>query len=373
MVVRLDSNNLDDLATKIRESANTHVEVKTELATSQRIIARVTDGIYREPWAAFRELIVNAYDADASYVVVETGVPEFEQVTVRDNGIGMSPKTLAYVLKSIGGSSKRITIGEELHTAKPGETDKSPGGRPLIGKIGIGLFAIAQLTQHFQIITKAPGERIRTSATIRLHTHDDSKFQSDDQEFIAGEVTVKSERVPENEVDAQGTSVVLYTLRPEVRRMLQSFQRWEHFFLEIGSDGSMRKAPVYHIGCQNSSDIHLDDYTNPVLPWEPSDSSEEKFRKLFEKAGDSQGRGTMSANLEHFDEYFKLIWNLSLSLPLNYIDDHPFELAGSSGVIFYDVPSSGQSNRIELSVDETLRVRLGLRAGSNSSAVSDCD
>ena len=373
MVVRLDSKNLDDLAEKIRESAHTQVEVKTELATSQRIIARVTDGIYREPWAAFRELVANAYDADASYVVVETGVPEFEQVTVRDDGIGMSPKTLAYVLKSIGGSSKRITLGGELHTAKRGETDKSPGGRPLIGKIGIGLFAIAQLTQHFQIITKAPGERIITSATIRLHTHDDSKFHSDDQEFIAGDVTVKSENVPENEVDAQGTSVVLYTLRPEVRRMLQSFQRWENFFLEIGSEGSIRNAPMYHIGCQISSDIQNHDYTNPVLPWNPADNSEEKFRKLFEKAGDSQGRGTMSANLEHFDEYFKLIWKLSLSLPLNYIDDHPFELAGSSGVIFYDVPSSGQSNRIELSEDETLRVRLGLRAGSNSSAVSDAN
>ena len=51
---------------------------ETTLATSERIIARVTDGIYREPWAAFRELVANAYDADASYVVIETGQPEFE-------------------------------------------------------------------------------------------------------------------------------------------------------------------------------------------------------------------------------------------------------------------------------------------------------
>ena len=89
MVAKSDSTNLDDLAEKIRESAYTQVEVKPELATSQRIIARVTDGIYREPWAAFRELIVNAYDADASYVVVETGVPEFEHVTVRYDVIGV--------------------------------------------------------------------------------------------------------------------------------------------------------------------------------------------------------------------------------------------------------------------------------------------
>ena len=30
----------------------------------------------------------------------------------------------------------------------------SPGGRRLIGKIGIGLFSVSQLTRHFQIITK---------------------------------------------------------------------------------------------------------------------------------------------------------------------------------------------------------------------------
>ena len=61
-------------------------------------------------------MIANAYDADASYVVIETGQPEFDRMTVRDDGIGMSPKTLAYVLKNIGGSSKRTAAGADLNT-----------------------------------------------------------------------------------------------------------------------------------------------------------------------------------------------------------------------------------------------------------------
>ena len=130
----LGTENLDALAEQIRASADGDDPVETHLATSERIIARVTDGIYREPWAAFRELIANAYDADASYVVVETGAPEFNQITVRDDGVGMSPKTLAYVLQNIGGSSKRTAAGADLNTVQKDANDRSPGGRLLIGK-----------------------------------------------------------------------------------------------------------------------------------------------------------------------------------------------------------------------------------------------
>ena len=63
------------LEADILANADSHQAVRTTLATSERIIARVTDGIYREPWAAFRELAANAYDADASYVVIATGQP----------------------------------------------------------------------------------------------------------------------------------------------------------------------------------------------------------------------------------------------------------------------------------------------------------
>ena len=76
------SDELDALEANIRANADNRQPVNTTLATSDRIIARVTDGIYREPWAAFRELVANAYDADASYVVIETGQPDFHRITV---------------------------------------------------------------------------------------------------------------------------------------------------------------------------------------------------------------------------------------------------------------------------------------------------
>ena len=350
--------NIEQLASDIRESANRRHPIETTLSTSERIIARVTDGIYREPWAAFRELVANAYDADASYVVIETGQPEFDRMTVRDDGIGMSPMTLAYVLKSIGGSSKRTPAGAELNTVRGGSPELSPGGRPLIGKIGIGLFAVAQLTQHFQIITKAAGESQRLSATIRLRTHDEENILQGESEYVAGAVTVLSEMVPEEEKDSQGTSVVLYQLRDEVRRTLRSARLWHASLVETGGGESIRKPPQFHIG-------HLGhEEQPPCLPWEAADNPKKKFDRFFEATSSSSRRTIKLANLDHLDEYLRLLWKLSLSLPVEYIGGHPFDMDGSSGVQFLKLPTGeGQAETLNLASTESLREHFGLRTG----------
>ncbi|WP_022698172.1 ATP-binding protein [Euryhalocaulis caribicus] len=359
----------EELARGIRTSAKSGTPIQTQLATSQRIIARVTDGIYREPWAAFRELIANAYDADAKNVVVETGAPQFEKVVVRDDGNGMTPETLAYVIKNIGGSSKRTVEGVDLHTAKSGNPDQSPGGRQLIGKIGIGLFAVAQLTQHFQIITKAKGDRFRSSATVLLETHNEDVLanKDPDEEFVAGIVKIISEEVPEDEIDTHGTSVTLYHLRPEVRRVMQSVRLWDAS-QAAGVDGdTVAEAPTYHIGLLPGV---LDDGSRALkehLPWDDSESPTCKFEKFVEAAGDTAAHARKAATLEHFDEYLRMLWKLSLSLPLDYVDGHPFDLTGSSGLIFLNIPKNkGQAEQLKIGYDETLRHRLRLSAGKKS-------
>ena len=352
------------LEAEIRDNAANRQPTRTTLATSERIIARVTDGIYREPWAAFRELVANAYDADASYVVIETGQPDFRRMTVRDDGIGMSPKTLAYILKHIGGSTKRTAAGADFNTVDPHAPDISPGGRPLIGKIGIGMFAVAQLTQHFQIITKARGEQHRLSATVRLRTHDEDEILKKEGDYVAGDVVIVSEEVPESERDSHGTSVVLYQLRNEVRRTLQSVSLWEAALLGTADGKTARRPPEYHIGCT------LDEQPrDPCLPWEQTDDPKRKFARFFDASGSATGRSVSSPNLEHFDEYLRLIWKLSLSLPLKYIGMHPFDLDGSQGLRFLKFPEDGgQAETIDLAPTESLRERLKLRTGGEHSS-----
>ena len=354
---------LDQLEAHIRATADNRQPVETTLATSERIIARVTDGIYREPWAAFRELVANAYDADASYVVIETGQPDFQRMTVRDDGIGMSPRALAYVLKNIGGSSKRTATGAELKTVRRETPDLSPGGRPLIGKIGIGLFAVAQLTQHFQIITKAAGESHRLSATVQLRTHDEEKIQLEESDYVAGKVVIVSERVPEIEKESQGTSVVLYQLRNEIRRTLQSAKLWDAALIETGGGESVRKPPQYHIG------YFGDSQKESCLPWEDTDTPKRKFDRFFDATGTASGRTLKSANLDHFDEYLRLVWKLSLSLPLDYIGGDPFNIDGSSGITVLGFPAGqGQADTFNLASTESLREHLDLHVDRHAIA-----
>lgn len=350
------------LADEIIEHVDSNEPVKTELSTSQRIIARVTDGIYREPWAAFRELIANAYDADATRVIVETGAPDYGQVIVRDDGIGMAPETVAYILKSIGGSSKRTKAGEGLKTVSVGDNEKSPSGRPLIGKIGIGLFAVAQLTQHFQIITKSADSNIRTSATVKLRTHDEEKRSGgDEKEYVAGDVEITSETVAKEEKGTHGTSIILYDLKPEVKRGLQSRQRWVSTITKGDDGNAVKDAPEYHLGILKGAIPGFDEGLAPNLPWVENASPLDKFKSLFEASGEVSARAGVKTNLDHFDEYLQLVWQLSLALPLEYIDYHPFDIPGSSGLCFYHLPEKGnKAEEVELKAKETPRTKFDL-------------
>jgi hypothetical protein len=345
-------------------AATAATPVEVPLNTSQRIIARVTDGIYREPWAAFRELCANAYDADANEVVIETGAPTFDQVTVRDDGRGMSPESLAWLVENIGGSSKRTEDGIALHTANATNTELSPAGRPLIGKIGIGLFAVAQLTQHFQIITKAKGEALRSWATIRLRTHNEAALKGSAHDvWQAGKAKIVSEPVPDDEIDSHGTTIILHDLRPEIRNLLQSQSRWASTADADPEGEKLAPPPKYHIGRKDPANPQ-DHLSSPMPPWKGEPGPKARFEALVQAASETSATDKSATSLDHLDEYYKSVWKLALSLPLPYLEEHPFEISGADGLIDYGFPPKSKAAvALELAPQETLRGRLGLKSG----------
>ena len=140
-----------DIITKLK---NGEVS-EAKLSTDEKVLARVTDGIYRQPSSAIRELISNAYDADAETVYIDTDAPRFNHMTIRDDGNGMSIEVLANLIYHIGGSAKRSANPKNTSLGITNEDDPtlSPKKkRKLIGKIGIGLFSVAQLTRTFTIV-----------------------------------------------------------------------------------------------------------------------------------------------------------------------------------------------------------------------------
>jgi HSP90 family molecular chaperone len=102
------------LAKRIRASEKTRTPAEVPLTTDERVLARITDGIYRQPSSALRELISNAYDADAREVIILTDAPRFSVISIRDDGLGLSPEVLEHLVTHIGGSPKRSEEGKEL-------------------------------------------------------------------------------------------------------------------------------------------------------------------------------------------------------------------------------------------------------------------
>lgn len=105
-------------------------------------ILRELSGVYKPFVKAFKELISNAFDADADSVRV-VFADDFTSVTVTDDGQGMTPFEFRNDFARIGGGSRRWA-GE-----------KTRKGRLRIGSKGIGFLALARYCDRLKVESQA--------------------------------------------------------------------------------------------------------------------------------------------------------------------------------------------------------------------------
>lgn len=359
------------LVASIRASQGTNDIVHTTLKTDQRVIARVTDGIYRQPGSALRELISNAYDADATRVVIKTDAPRFERISIEDDGHGMGPEALAHLLLHIGGSAKRNVDGPGLGITSATDPMLSPGGRRLIGKIGIGLFSVSQLTHSFQIITKVKGDTFRTVATVALRQYADEDVapgQDGEHKFESGKVNIWREKAADTE--AYGTTVVLTSIRPQARDTLRSRDIWsaieQNESLPESEDRQTIDPPRFHIGRVDSTGDILKKTAGQVwaLPWEKGDAPDDAFRKVVQSVWDEVEQSTPNPQLGRiFDYYLRMVWQLSLAVPLPYVEGHLFDMAleGWADAFMLSNKPKGTAQKIDLVGAGPIRKKADLK------------
>lgn len=101
-------------------------------------IITIGERMYAESIEFVRELVYNAYDADATMVEI---IVEEDTIEIRDNGAGMDIERLR----------QYFNIGSQQKLYSP----KSPiYNRDRIGQFGIGKFASLSACKHFEVITK---------------------------------------------------------------------------------------------------------------------------------------------------------------------------------------------------------------------------
>lgn len=354
---------------ELEDAITSGKSVSATLMTDERVFARITDGIYRDPASAIRELIANAYDADATEVRVETDCPRFSKISVRDNGRGLTKETLAHVICHIGGSLKRTKGGQKHQISSEDDPTKSKAGRPLIGKLGIGLFSVSQITHHVVIISKTKGSKKRIYCDMLLMPQSEAILEKEDgQKFVTGKVTVKF--IDAEDEDYQGTEIILLDLREHVREALLSKLTWtsireqkekdknetedslEDIFVEDEYGGNFSvKEPIYHIG---EIDVDSGSVLTPEnLPWKNSAPAELKFFSLVDKVSEisDPDRSSKGPSIqEHLDYYLRMLWVLSLSLPVPYIKKHPFRLGSDDNISLYQIDNKAKGSAVEISL-----------------------
>ena len=176
-----------------------------------RIIDSLGIQMYQRPVAALAELIANCWDADAEHVEVTLpdAIDEQAVIIVQDDGLGMKFKECQDRYLNVG-QNRREETGE-----------KSPGGRPILGRKGIGKFAgfgIADVV-CIDTVSKKTGERTAFEMNI-------NELRSDAYVSTEGKpITVVKRYGPKaSRKKEHGTIVTLKSLKLSRRPPIDQFR-----------------------------------------------------------------------------------------------------------------------------------------------------
>jgi len=242
-------------------------------------IAQLSRGLYRSTANAFKELINNAYDADATVVRINTNFPEFDFISCADNGIGMPiEQFLRYFDKNgIGSCNKR--------KHKKDTTEKY--GRPIIGRLGIGMLAVGQLCNGFEIESHYKDEHGQGKA-------------------YRAEIILLDDEIPDKEDIMRNDDL-------ETKEM--QVGTWKYEIIDY--DENKQGFRIY------SYDIRTV-FRNEMK----SSISEEERKKIsfrFSKLH-SEFYGNTDKSIRECKPYLETIWELSILCPLPYIDKEEYPI-----------------------------------------------
>jgi hypothetical protein len=239
-----------------------------KIKVHEKALGHLSRGLYRSPASALRELVSNAWDANATTVRITTNYPRFFQIAVEDNGVGFTRDEFVNLMEGGIGNSEKAP------------SRVSPSGRPIIGRLGIGMLGIAQICLGFRIISR-PKTGKGFSARIRLYDLLKESLDRNDpsvtrQESGTREVDVGDYHVEES-FDLRnvrfGTTIIADDVHPTFVRAFQDSVAFKGF-------------------------------KRPSKEWSG-------LLKIVSRV----------RSLQELGDYWRLIWELAASCPVPYLND----------------------------------------------------
>jgi hypothetical protein len=246
-----------------------------KIRVHERALAHLSRGLYRSPASALRELVSNAWDANATRVDIDTNYPNFFQLSISDNGDGFTRDDFEGLMSGGIGNSLKRTDPEPLNYA-----------RPTIGRLGIGMLGIAQICGSF-VVTSKP--KLGKPFKARVNLYDLAKEQMDKKQSDLvhdATTTIGTEELPGKIVDV-GT----YEFE-EVKG--NAIPRGTRILVDDVT-------PIFTIAFKES--LTLQDYKPVPMEWK--------------KAG--TGVLNRAPSLQVLGDYWRLLWELSAACPVPYL------------------------------------------------------
>ncbi len=252
------------------------------IRVSDMTIAQLSRGLYRSTATAFKELVNNAYDADATRVRIDTNYPEFDFLSCVDNGMGMSlDEFLRYFsAEGIGSCIKRKNDRDRTEVHE----------RPIIGRLGIGMLAIGQLCHSFKIECHYLDHNKRGNAYKATIVLEDTSIPSRDEVVCNTDVSTKAIDVGKwsyEVIDHDGSKRGFHIYSSDVR---QTFRRE----MKLSLEGEGRQ----------KSSLSLEDM----------------LKRFFHRS---------TKSIRDCKPYIETIWELAILCPLPYFGKpsrYPFDL-----------------------------------------------
>lgn len=274
-----------------------------QIVVSSKTLGLISTGIYRSPASALKELVSNAFDADAQWVEVSMNPPRFDAVSVTDNGAGIMPEKFLELMRGQIGDSDKRAHGDRTAVK----------GRPLIGRIGIGLLAIAQICHGFEVVSHHKKSRQAFRALVQIS--DDMRDNIDEIELdgtngTTPKLDIGTYEVFDIEFDERrcGTSIIATDLKYGfLRRILRSTPatRVEG---NDALDGVGEARGVSVESTITSTESAATPETPPPLP--PT------FEGFFDAA-------VRHNSLREISEYWRTTWGIALAAPIPYLNGGP--------------------------------------------------
>ena len=247
-------------------------------------IAQLSRGLYRSTATAFKELVSNGYDADATLVRIDTNYPEFDFISCVDDGTGMPLEEFLRYFREQG-------VGSCIK--RKGDRDKTDKyGRPVIGRLGIGMLAIGQLCHSFEIESHYE-EKTGKGKAYRAEIVLEDIFPFPDKEQV-----IRNKNLKETEIDV-GT--------------------WQ--YQTIDYDETKKGFRIY------SSDVR-----KTFLNEMKSSIGENKRKKISFSLSDlhSEFYDKSKKSVRDCQAYLETIWELAILCPLPYYgkkEEYPINLS----------------------------------------------